>query len=183
MIVKIWKNDNFLARLNLEVLFTQEIMMTTIKKKCAVLGLGLTIFFAGCDASNSNQTTGILLGGATGALLGSTIGNGDGKSAAIGIGAVLGALVGSQIGAKMDQNDRAMAQDAADKAAYAPVGQEITWSNSQSGHRGSAKSVQSGVDSQGHTCRKIEQQVTVEGKTDLIVVDVCMIDNHWVVVS
>jgi len=152
-------------------------------KKLAAIGLSTTLLFAGCDNSNSNQTTGLLLGGATGALLGSAIGDGNGKSAAIGIGAVLGALVGSQIGSKMDQNDRSLAQDAAEKAATGPVGQEITWSNNQSGNKGSAKSLQSGVDSQGHTCRKIEQQVSVDGKTDLIVIDVCLIDNHWVVVS
>lgn len=140
---------------------------------------------AGCatDEMSSNQATGMVLGGLTGGLIGSAFGKGDGKVVAVGVGTLLGAVIGSNIGAKMDQNDRAMAEQAADKAAQAPIGEEIRWNNSQSGNSGSAKTIKIGADAQGHECRQIQQQITVEGKTDVILVDICLIDNHWVVAS
>lgn len=143
----------------------------------SILLLGAS--FAGC-AQTDNQNTGLIMGGVTGGLIGSAFGSGSGKAAAVGIGAVLGAIIGSNVGAKMDQNDRVMAEDAAGAAARAPVGEEITWRNTNTGHSGSAKTVQLGTDAQGNECRKIEQQVTVDGKTDIILVDICLINNHWV---
>jgi surface antigen len=142
----------------------------------------LSLTLAGC-AQSHNQTSGAIMGTLAGGLVGSAFGSGDGKALAVGVGAVLGAVIGSNVGEKMDQNDRAMAESAANKAAKSPIGQEITWNNSSTGHSGSAKTVQLGRDSQGHECRKIEQQVTVDGKTDVILVDICLINDHWVVAA
>lgn len=155
-----------------------------MKKVIWMSGAMLMATLAGCaDEMSSNQTTGMVLGGLTGGLIGSAFGKGDGKVVAVGVGTLLGAVIGSNIGAKMDQNDRAMAEQAADKAAQAPVGEEIRWNNSKSGNSGSAKTIKIGTDAQGHECRQIQQQITVEGKTDVILVDICLIDNHWVVAS
>ena len=153
-----------------------------MKKQIWMSSLLLAAALAGCAESN-NQTSGMILGGVTGGLIGSAFGSGDGKAVAVGVGAVLGAVIGSNIGAKMDQNDRGMAEQAANKAAQAPVGQEIRWNNAGSGNSGSAKTIKVGANAQGYECRQIEQQVTVEGKTDVILVDICLIDQHWVVAS
>jgi outer membrane lipoprotein SlyB len=47
-----------------------------------------------------NRMTGQIVGGATGAALGSLVGGGTGRSIAIGAGAVVGTIVGGNIGAK-----------------------------------------------------------------------------------
>jgi outer membrane lipoprotein SlyB len=66
----------------------------------------LAITFCGCsEIGLSKQTQGTILGGATGALVGSQIGGGTGSIVAAGVGAVGGALVGSEIGKSMDQKD------------------------------------------------------------------------------
>ncbi|MBF7142737.1 MULTISPECIES: glycine zipper domain-containing protein [Pseudomonas] len=49
---------------------------------------------------------GTVLGGAAGVLIGSRVGSGGGRTAAMLIGGLAGALVGKTIGAKMDESDR-----------------------------------------------------------------------------
>jgi surface antigen len=153
-----------------------------MKKTKCISGLMFLAMLSGCAESNS-QTNGVILGGIAGGLAGSAFGTGGGKAVAVGVGAVLGAMIGSNIGAKMDQDDRVMAEKAANKAAQAPIGQEIIWSNDKSGNSGSAKTIKVGVNAHGAECRQIEQQVTIEGKTDVVLVDICLIDNHWVSAS
>ena len=58
-----------------------------MKKKIAI-ALTTTFLLTSCM---SNQDGGVLVGGATGALLGSTMGKGSGRTAAIMGGALLGA--------------------------------------------------------------------------------------------
>ncbi len=153
-----------------------------MKKQLWIGPILLAAALAGCVASNS-QTSGTILGGLTGGLVGSAFGKGNGKTAAVGIGAVLGAVIGSNIGANMDQNDRDLAETAAHNAARAPIDQEIHWNNTNSGHSGLAKTIKIGTNAQGDECRKIEQQVTIDGKTDVILIDICLIDRHWVVAA
>lgn len=63
--------------------------------------------FSGCSGTGlSKQTQGTIIGGGTGALIGSQIGGGTGAIVATGIGAVGGALVGSEVGKSMDRKDR-----------------------------------------------------------------------------
>ncbi len=153
-----------------------------MKKIKWISSLMLIAMLSGCVESNS-QTSGTILGGIAGGLAGSAFGHGDGKAVAVGVGAVLGAMIGSNIGSKLDQNDQAMAEQAANKAAKAPIGQEIRWNNDKNGNSGSAKTIKIGVNSNGQECRQIEQQVTIEGKTDVVLIDICLIDNHWVSAS
>ena len=48
------------------------------------------------------RTQGQVIGGATGAVLGSTIGGGTGRLVAVGAGAVLGTIVGGNVAERMD---------------------------------------------------------------------------------
>lgn len=62
---------------------------------------------SGCsDIGLNKQTQGAILGGASGALIGSQIGGGGGAIVATGIGAVGGALIGSEVGKSMDRQDK-----------------------------------------------------------------------------
>jgi len=77
-----------------------------MKKILMVSVLGLTL--TGC--LTTNQEAGALLGGATGAILGNTVGKGNGRTAAIAGGAILGTIVGSQVGANMDRPQKVVVQ-------------------------------------------------------------------------
>lgn len=154
-----------------------------MKQKVGALALASLVALGGCDYSN--QTTGMLLGGASGALIGSAFNNSDGTTSAtaVGIGAILGAVIGSSIGKKMDDQDKQMAEGAASEAVKSPVGEKIEWSNPNTGHSGSAKTVRVGHDSEGNECREIEQEINVDGQSDVVDMTVCLIDGHWVVAS
>ena len=87
----------------------------------------LTILFAGCSGMSQNETTGTLVGGAAGAVLGNQFGKGGGNTAATAIGAILGATVGREIGASLDATSRRRAGAATRRALdTADVGSGIT---------------------------------------------------------
>lgn len=77
----------------------------TIFKRCAVAATALAgaLCLSACEGVPIDQRTqGQILGGATGAVLGSTIGGGSGRIVATGAGAVLGTIVGGNIADRMD---------------------------------------------------------------------------------
>lgn len=76
-------------------------------KKIAAIGVNLALMLSlsGC-ADMSNQSGGVLAGGAIGGALGSLFGSGSGKILAAVGGAVLGGYLGGHIGHSMDVQDR-----------------------------------------------------------------------------
>lgn len=69
---------------------------------CALLLLGACVTDRG---AGPNQTMGTLLGAAAGGLVGSQIGGGQGRLAAVAAGTLLGAYAGNQIGAQADRTN------------------------------------------------------------------------------
>jgi outer membrane lipoprotein SlyB len=70
---------------------------TSVVAALAVLGLG------GCanmTPQEQSKATGQIVGGVTGAALGSLIGGGTGRTVAIASGAVIGTVVGGQVGSQ-----------------------------------------------------------------------------------
>jgi outer membrane lipoprotein SlyB len=64
--------------------------------------LSAAILVSACEnAPIDRRAQGQIIGGATGAVLGSTIGGGTGRIVATGAGAVLGTMVGGAIGESM----------------------------------------------------------------------------------
>ncbi|MGF1658755.1 MAG: glycine zipper 2TM domain-containing protein [Rubrimonas sp.] len=77
--------------------------MTTRLTRGAGLALAALLALSACEGVPIDQRTqGQILGGATGAVLGSTIGGGTGRVVATGAGAVLGTMVGGNIADRMD---------------------------------------------------------------------------------
>lgn len=78
--------------------------MTIFKRTAGLVAvLSAAFVFSGCESVPIDQRTqGQVLGGATGAVLGSTIGGGSGRIVATGAGAVLGTIVGGNIADRMD---------------------------------------------------------------------------------
>ncbi len=112
------------------------------------------------------QTLGAIGGAVLGGWAGSAIGKGGGKFAATAAGALVGALVGSEIGRTMDIVDRGKAQQAYTQATTAPIGQQITWNNPNTGNSGSVTPTREGTSGTGQYCREFQQTVVVGGQEE-----------------
>ena len=116
-----------------------------------------------CSSMNK-QSTGTLIGGATGALIGSQFGGGTGALVATGVGALAGAMIGGQIGKSMDEQDRKLAELSAQKALESsPSGRSVDWHNPDNGHHGSIEPTKTYKNSRGDYCREFTQQINVGG--------------------
>lgn len=83
------------------------------------------------------QDTGMVVGAAAGGILGNQVGRGSGKVLATVAGAVIGGIVGSEIGRSMDQQDRALAQQAEMNALErGRSGERTAWRNPDNGRYG-----------------------------------------------
>ncbi|MCE2993575.1 MAG: RT0821/Lpp0805 family surface protein [Alphaproteobacteria bacterium] len=106
--------------------------------------------------------TGAVAGGA----LGSNVGKGSGRTAAIIGGALLGGMVGSEVGRSLDKADIAYHSRTQGRALeYNRAGTTSSWSNPDSGASGTftpVKTMQSG----DRYCREYTQTITVGGKTE-----------------
>lgn len=74
-------------------------------KKMISLSLMTLTLATGCANMSGNETAGTLIGGATGALIGSQFGGGTGRLVGTGIGAVAGALIGENVGKSLDNKE------------------------------------------------------------------------------
>lgn len=149
--------------------------------------LGMT---AACENPNgaggwgTKQTVGTGLGAVGGGLLGSQIGGGSGRLVATGVGAVLGGLLGNEIGSSLDSADKAELSRASTRAYSAPIGQQISWNNPQSGNYGTVTPTRDGYDQGGSYCREFNQKVTVGGRTQDAFGTACQQpDGSWKIVQ
>jgi surface antigen len=128
----------------------------------AVMALSL----AACSNTGNGEKEmgGTLVGAGLGGLAGSQIGGGTGRLVATGAGVLLGGLLGNQVGKSLDNADRLQMQQAQQTAYAAPIGQQITWKNSQSGHYGTITPTRDGHDATGNYCREFQQTITVGGQ-------------------
>ncbi|HEY4135051.1 MAG TPA: RT0821/Lpp0805 family surface protein [Alphaproteobacteria bacterium] len=148
----------------------------------ALMGLSVVA----CDSMGGpKQTGGALLGGIGGAVAGAQFGQGSGQIAAAAVGTLLGALVGSEVGRSLDKADMTYANQANQQAQSAPIGQNIQWSNPQSGNYGTITPVREGTDSStGAYCREFQQTVTIGGKAESAYGTACrQPDGTWKVVD
>ncbi len=167
-------------------------MKTKILAMLAISTLSMTACTQGVGL-NSGSTTGMgnkqMIGGATGAVLGGVlgaqVGKGSGQLVGVGVGALLGTLLGSELGASLDKADLAYAQQAANRAYTAPVGQSISWNNPDSGNSGTITPTREGVsNTSGRTCREYTQTIYVEGRQQTAVGQACKnSDGTWSVMN
>ena len=140
-----------------------------MKIKILIAATAIALLTAACTQDGrygTKQTIGALGGAAAGGLLGAQVGKGSGQLAATAAGALLGALVGSEIGRSMDEVDRMKAEQAYGQATTAPVGQQITWDNPNTGNSGTVTPTREGTASNGEYCREFQQTVVIGGKTE-----------------
>lgn len=120
-----------------------------------------------CQAFGPKTLSGGLIGGLGGAAGGAGIGAlaGGGKGAAIGagVGAFAGLLGGMIVGNQLDKQDCYQAQLALQQIRYKSVGQEVSWTNPETGSYGSYTPLTSETSMpNGQLCRKVRQDTTLK---------------------
>ena len=145
----------------------------------------LVLALAACQGQGPKQTGGTLAGAGLGALLGSQIGGGKGKLAAVAIGTLAGAFIGSEIGKSLDRADKQQMQRTSQSALeYNKAGQASSWSNPDNGHAGSVQPTRTYQTASGEYCREYQQTVTIGGKTESAYGTACrQPDGSWKVIN
>lgn len=154
-------------------------------KIALALSLCGALALAGCaNDTGPKEFGGAAVGGALGGLLASQIFKGSGSGAAIAAGAVGGALLGQSAGRSLDRADRVSMQQAQAQAYNAPIGQQITWSNPQSGNSGSFVPTRAGQGPRGEQCREFQQTVIIGGRPESGYGVACLQpDGSWKIVQ
>ena len=141
-----------------------------MKVKSMLAAFAIVALTAACAQNGqygNKQVIGGLGGAALGGWAGSTIGGGKGQLAATAAGVLIGALIGSEIGRGLDDVDKLKAERAYTQATTAPVGQEIAWSNPDTGNYGTVVPTREGTkQSTGEYCREFQQTVVVGGNQE-----------------
>jgi len=123
---------------------------------------------------------GSLIGGATGGILGSHIGGGSGRTAAIIGGTVLGLVVGGNIGHSMDVTDRLYAERTLESV---PTQSTATWRNPDTQVEYQVTPTTTYESPDGRYCREYITAATVAGETQQIYGTACrQPDGSWEVV-
>jgi surface antigen len=121
---------------------------------CQTVGDGIS--------NNPKATLGGMLGATSGGLIAAAAGGG---TAGIIGGVLLGGLVGGAIGNHLDQKDKELAQQNAQRTfESAQTGQASTWKNPDSGNSGSITPTRTYQSSNGEYCREYQQQITIGGE-------------------
>ena len=161
----------------------RKVRRPAVMAMAAVLSLGL---LSGCVTDQGNkQTMGTLLGAGLGGFAGSKIGGGKGQLAATAAGVVLGGLLGNNVGQSLDRADQVYAQRAQNRALEAPVGETISWSNTDSGNHGTVTPTRTGHDTRtGAYCREYQTEVIVGGESQVGYGTACQQpDGDWKISS
>ncbi len=146
----------------------------------------LVLTLAACEPGQINkQTGGTLIGAGLGALAGSQIGGGRGQLAAVAVGALAGAYFGSEVGKSLDRADKLAMQRTSQNALESNrSGQPSSWSNPDSGHRGTVTPTRTYRTAAGENCREYQQTVTIDGKTEQAHGRACrQSDGSWKIVN
>jgi surface antigen len=142
----------------------------------------LIVALAGCATGDNTKTA---IGGVGGAALGGLIAAAAGAGGVgIAAGVIGGALLGGLVGNMLDDRDKKMAAESANRALEtAPSGKPVAWSNPDSGHSGTVTPVRT-YQSDGTYCREYQQTVTIGGKQEQSYGTACrQPDGSWKTVS
>jgi surface antigen len=108
---------------------------------------------------NPKAVLGAVIGAAAGAGLAAALGADAGGIVAAGAG---GALLGGFVGHKLDERDKRMAAEAAQKAfEQHRTGQSSQWSNPDSGNSGTVTPTRTYQLASGQYCREYRQDITI----------------------
>lgn len=130
---------------------------------------------------NNGSIAGGLIGAAVGGLLGSNIGKGSGRTAAIIGGVLVGAVIGGNIGDSMERADRLEANRALETVK---TGQDVSWTNPDTGSEYTVKPTRTYRLSSGQYCRDYTTWGWIDGYETKMHGTACrMADGSWKTVS
>ena len=145
-----------------------------------IISIALLLLLAGCQGQQMGLSTGVGgIGGATaGGLLGAALGGGN---TGIASGVLLGGLLGAGVGQMLDQRSQQMqSQTVARALETAPVGTASTWTNPDTGTRGSIIPTRTFQNQGGAYCREFQQEIVVGGQTQQATNTACrQPDGSW----
>ena len=148
-----------------------------------LMALGMTSCLNQGD--NQKQTIGTGAGAVIGGLLGSMVGDGKGKMWAVGVGTALGAFLGSRLGSKLDESDRALANQATQVSLERNIsGTSSNWSNPDTGRSGTITPGPVLVDHNNQdpnqSCRPYTHTIFVDGQAETAEGIACRgLDGIW----
>jgi surface antigen len=158
-------------------------MRGRVLKEVMVVAL-VVVLTTGCATieANPKTTIGAVGGGALGGLIAGAAGANPAAIAAATIG---GILVGGLVGNLLDERDKRLAAQAAQKAfESAPTGQPVAWQNPDTGHSGTVTVTKTYQASSGSYCRQYETAVNIGGKLENAHGTACLQpDGTWKLVS
>ncbi|MEO0961088.1 MAG: glycine zipper 2TM domain-containing protein [Pseudomonadota bacterium] len=117
---------------------------------------------AECSDTNTGGIVGGIAGAALGGWLGSQFGSGSGKTAATIGGVVLGGIAGNQLGKNLTCEDEEYVEDTTYESLES--GEDVAWSNQESGNYGHVRPGEAYTNAQGLECRTFEQEIYVDGR-------------------
>ena len=142
------------------------------------------ILTAGCATMEQNPKTsiGAIGGGALGGLIAAAAG---GNAATIAASAVGGILLGGLVGNLLDERDKRLAAEAAQRALETgPTGSPVSWKNPDSGHYGTVTPMKTYQTASGSYCREYQTTVIVDGKQEAGYGTACrQPDGSWKIVN
>ncbi len=158
-------------------------MKRGVVKGAAALTL-VVLLLTGCATieQNPKTTIGAVGGGTLGGLIAAAA---HGSPAAIAASVVGGMLVGGLVGNLLDERDKKLAGEAANRALEtAPSGQSVAWKNPDSGHSGTVTPTRTYQTTGGTYCREYQTTVTIDGKDERAYGTACrQPDGSWKIVS
>lgn len=159
-------------------------------KRFAAVVVIASLIMPACSAlpgygEGQKEAVGTVAGAGTGALIGSQIGGGRGKIAAVAIGTLAGALLGQQLGKSLDRADKASMEQNAQRTLESYKSYETSeWRNPDTGNYGSITPTRTYTNDQGQSCREYTQIINIEGETHEAHGTACrQSDGTWLIVK
>jgi len=144
-------------------------MMLTFTKKerlmLVVLLIAVAGLVSGCAGTYTKQGTGTAIGAVTGGALAYGLGkDSSNKNIWMLLGVASGALIGNNIGAQLDERDRLLAgQTMQQTLELGPDQSRGQWQNPNTGHSGTVTPTATHIGSTGQPCREFITTVTIGG--------------------
>ena len=164
-------------------------MLTLTKKErllFAILLIAVAIMVNGCAGTYTKKDTGTALGALTGGALAYGLGkNSSNKNIWMILGVASGALLGNNIGAQLDEKDRLLAgQTVQQTLELGPDNSIGSWNNPNTGHSGTVTPTATHTGSTGQPCREFITTVIVGGTEQQGYGTACrQADGSWKIVQ
>ncbi|MBO67637.1 MAG: hypothetical protein CL398_04930 [Acidiferrobacteraceae bacterium] len=154
--------------------------------RLTILLCALSAFVAGC-ASVSKEQSGQTIGSVVGAIVGYNLGKGHKDQGwAVGLGALYGAAIGASIGKQLDEQDKALANQAFQESLENnKTGSAYSWSNPDTGHSGKTTPTRTIAATEGSgPCREFTTTVLIGGEEQQAYGTACrQNDGSWKIVD